>query len=356
MVAVERPPAQSLPDGEIDAMVDMRKLVRTMIWSVLFVTGAGQSFAASPVQTSDAVQTSLVDLTKSQDGAALAATAAAPPSPAGESNPISGTMSVDLTGGGSPNATPQHELARSRAPRTRAVDLTNGATPPDLSQPDDEPDIVPDTVLITADRLNDPYEEGNRGRFKSHVWLHRNVIDPVERVYVSTVPTPARDSLHSFLFNLETPSVLVNDLFQADLGRAGDTLARFLVNTTLGLGGIIDVAGKTGMHYRDNDFGATLATYGVGDAPYLLVPVIGPSNPRDLSGKAIDFVLDPLHFVTIPGGILSSVARHGAHELDKRSVDVGELDTLAKTAPDPYADERAMARKRRAEEVSGNGQ
>jgi phospholipid-binding lipoprotein MlaA len=262
-------------------------------------------------------------------------------------------MSVDLTGGASSNATPR-ELPRSRAPRTRAVDLTNGGTVPDFSQVDDEPDTVPDTVVITADRLNDPWEESNRGRFTSHVWLHRNIIDPVERVYISTVPTPARDSLHTFLFNLETPSVLVNDLFQGDFGRAGDTVARFLVNTTLGLGGIIDVAGKTGMRYRDNDFGATLATYGVGDSPYLLVPVIGPSNPRDLGGKVVDFVLDPLHFVTLPGGILTSIGHAGAHELDKRSTDAGELDMLSRTSPDPYGEERAMARKHRAEEISGD--
>jgi phospholipid-binding lipoprotein MlaA len=320
-----------------------------MMWGVLLAAGAGQSFAAS-----NAVQTNFIDLTKSPDSPARAAATAPPASPAAETDPISGVALVDLTAGAPAAAIPQHESPRSRSPRTMLVDLTNGGAVPDLNQLDDDIEVVPDTVLITADRLSDPYEESNRGRFTSHVWLHRRVIDPVERVYVGTVPTPARDGLHNFLFNLETPSVLVNDIFQADLSRAGDTLARFLVNTTLGLGGIFDVAGKTGMRYRDNDFGATLATYGVGDSPYLLVPVIGPSNPRDLSGKVVDFVLDPLHFVTLPGGILTSIGKTGAHELDKRSVDVGELDMLARTAPDPYAEERATARKRRAEEVSGN--
>jgi len=328
----------------------MSRVFKTFVWGVLLAAGTGQSFAASAPDMSNQVQTNFVDLTKSQDGAARAATTAAPPSPAAQTNPVSGVGFVDLTNGMA-QAPPPHE---QRTPRTRAVDLTNGGVVPDLDQPDDFADSVPDTIIITADRLSDPFEESNRGRFASHVWLHRRVIDPVERVYFSTVPTPARDGLHNFLFNLETPTVLANDLFQGDIGRAGDTLARFLVNTTLGLGGIIDVAGKTGMRYRDNDFGATLATYGVGDAPYLLVPVIGPSNPRDLSGKVVDFVLDPLHFVTVPGGLLSSVGRSGAHELDKRSVDVGELDNLARTAPDPYAEERANARKRRADEVSGN--
>ena len=332
----------------------MAKLFTTMVWGFLLAAGAEQSFAApaSESATAGAVQTNFVDLTK--DGGAPPA-AAMLPAQAGNIDATSGVAFVDLTQDGSAMGTPQHQLPRSRTPRTKLVDLTTGAEVPDLSQPDDEPEVVPDTVVITADRLNDPYEDSNRGRFKSHVWLHRNVIDPVERGYIAVVPTPARDGLHNFLFNLETPSVLANDLFQGDFSRAGDTVARFLVNTTLGLGGLIDVAGKTGMHYRDNDFGATLATYGVGDGPYLLVPVIGPSNPRDLGGKVVDFAIDPLHFVTLPGGIITSIGHAGARELDKRSTDVGELDMLAKTVPDPYAEERATARKHRADEISGNG-
>lgn len=250
------------------------------------MVGAGQSFAAPAPEPSPggSLQTSFVDLTK--DGAARPA-AAALPAQAGNVDPNSGVAFVDLTQDASAVAMPERPLPRSRTPRTRLVDLTNGAAIPDANEADYEMDIVvPDTVVITADRLSDPYEESNRGRFKSHVWLHRNIIDPVERGYIAVVPTPARDGLHNFLFNLETPSVLANDLLQADFSRAGDTLARFLVNTTLGLAGIIDVAGRTGMHYRDNDFGATLANYGVGDGPYLLVPIIGPSNPRDLGGKS----------------------------------------------------------------------
>ena len=183
--------------------------------------------------------------------------------------------------------------------------------------------------------------------------LHRYAIDPVERVYFYTVPQPARSGLHNFLFNLETPAVLANDVFQGRLDRAGATLSRFVVNSTLGVAGLLDVAKMAGIPYRDNDFGATLATYGVSDYPYLLVPVIGPSNPRDLSGKVVDFLLDPLHFVTLPGGILTSAGHAGLHELDKRSVDAGELDMLARTAPDAYAVERTRAHEARAAQLSG---
>ena len=206
-------------------------------------------------------------------------------------------------------------------------------------------------ITITADRLNDPYEETNRGRFRTHVALHHYVIDPVERAYIYVVPEPARAGVHNFLTNLETPSVLANDVFQGKVDRAGNTLSRFVVNSTLGIFGIFDVAGRAGIPYRDDDFGATLATYGVGDYPYLLVPVIGPSNPRDLSGKVVDIFLNPLHFFTLPGGIFTSIGQTGLHEVDKRTGEVGELDELARSAPDPYAAERSMALERRRAEI-----
>jgi len=328
----------------------MMKALQIVAYGALLLAGGVEGVVAAELDATPArqPQTMFMDLTMGQSGASPSA---ATPLPGAKVDPVSGTAFIDLTNDG-PSAPPAYNV-QSRAPRTIPVDLTSGASPPDPNEPYDLPDATPDTILITADRMSDPYEETNRGRFKGHVWLHRSIIDPVERAYMATVPSPARDSLHSFLFNLETPSVLLNDLFQANISRAGDTLARFLVNTTLGLGGLIDVAGKSGMHYRDNDFGATLATYGVSDYPYLLIPVIGPSNPRDLTGKVVDFAIDPLHFVTLPGGLVTSVGRSGAHELDKRSVDVGVLDELSKTAPDPYAEERAAARKHRAEEVGG---
>ena len=183
--------------------------------------------------------------------------------------------------------------------------------------------------------------------------LQRNVIKPVEDVYIETVPDPVRSSLHNFLVNLEFPAIFINDMLQIDPLRAGATFARFVVNSTAGVGGIFDVANLIGIRFRDNDFGATLANYGVGDYPYLMVPVIGPTNPRDLSGKVVDVFLNPLHFVALPGGILTDVGESGLKELDSRSENVDELDSIAKTAPDPYVTVRTMARQRRNAEIGG---
>ena len=263
-----------------------------------------------------------------------------------------GTIFIDLTKGDAPTAMPDNSIsAPTKTPRARHIDLSNGAALPAMGETEDETAAEIDRITITADRLDDPYEETNRGRFRTHVGLHRYVIDPAERVYIYVVPEPARAGVHNFLTNLETPSVLANDLFQGKMDRAGDTLSRFVVNSTLGIFGIFDVAGRAGIPYRDDDFGATLATYGVGDYPYLLVPVIGPSNPRDLSGKVVDIFLNPLHFFTLPGGIFTSIGQSGLHEVDKRSDEVGELDDLSRSAPDPYAAERSMALERRRAEL-----
>jgi phospholipid-binding lipoprotein MlaA len=315
------------------------------------VIGAGPTRAASSdAPQSVSSQTVFVDLT-AQRG---------PTSETGVPDrktdaPVAGSSMtfIDLTTGAAPSAMPNRNIAGStKTPHTRRVDLTNGASPPPEEVAEDEVAVPETTVItITADRLKDPYEETNRGRFKSHVALHHYVIDPVERAYIYVVPEPGRAGVHNFLTNLETPAILANDVFQGKVDRAGNTLSRFVVNSTLGIFGIFDVAGRAGIPFRDDDFGATLATYGVSDYPYLLIPVIGPSNPRDLSGKVVDVFLNPLHYFTLPGGIFTSIGQNGLHEVDKRTEEVGELDDLSRSTPDPYAAERSKALERRAAEI-----
>lgn len=200
----------------------------------------------------------------------------------------------------------------------------------------------------------DPFEQTNRSVFKSHMALHRNVVVPVERVYTDTVPEPVRFSLHNFLLNLEFPAIFVNDSLQLSPGRAGTTLVRFVVNSTVGIGGLLDPASHFGLPFHDNDFGATLANYGVGDYPYLMVPVIGPTNPRDMTGKVVDIFLNPLHYVAVPGGILTDIGENGARELDKRAQNYEELEQISDTDPDPYATVRRMSRDHRNAEAGGS--
>jgi len=303
----------------------------------------GHAAPASGEAERDPTQIRFVDLT---------AGGGVQPSAAAAASNSSGTGFVDLTSGAAPVPMQDPAAESDGTPPTMFVDLTTGA-PPVVEETDRYEEADHDRITITADRANDPYEEANRGRFRTHVALHRYAIDPVERTYFAVVPEPARMGVHNFLTNLETPSVLANDVLQGEADRAGDTLSRFVVNSTLGIFGIFDVAGEAGIPYRDDDFGATLATYGVGDYPYLLVPVIGPSNPRDLTGKLVDFFLNPIRYLALPGGFVTSLSHAGLHELDKRSEDSGELDMLARTAPDAYAAERSEALARRRAELDG---
>jgi len=262
------------------------------------------------------------------------------------------TQYFDLTTGANAPpaiAAPVPVPSPSGSPRMRFVDLTTGASPDTFVEPEVETAARAD--IVTGSDPNDPFEETNRGRFRSHVALHHYVIDPVETTYIDTVPEPLRVGLHNFLTNIETPSVFANDVLQVQPRRATNTLSRFVINSTVGIVGILDVATHIGIRYRDDDFGQTLATYGMGNGPYLLVPVIGPSNPRDLGGKIVDFFLNPLRYFTLPGGFVTSIGHAGAHEIDKRSFDVGELDELSRSAPDPYATERDRARRRRNVEL-----
>jgi phospholipid-binding lipoprotein MlaA len=265
------------------------------------------------------------------------------------------TIFIDLTKGDMASGMPQRAPTPTTTTRTRHIDLSNGAELPAVNDSEDNavPALETDEITITADRVNDPYEESNRGRFKTHVALHRNLIDPVETVYMETVPDPVRAGVHNFLTNIESPTIFINNVLQGEVARAGGTVTRFVVNSTIGIAGIFDIAGWMGIPYRDDDFGQTLAVYGVGDYPYLLVPIIGATNPRDLTGKVVDLFLNPLHYVTLPGGFVTSLGHAGLHELDKRSEDAGQLDELSRTAPDPYATERKMARERRNAEITG---
>ena len=105
--------------------------------------------------------------------------------------------------------------------------------------------------------------------------------------------------MHDFLNNLQAPLIAANDTLQGDLGRAKDTVVRFVLNSTVGMAGLVDVAGRWGIPYHENDLGVTFGVWGIPEGPYLVIPVLGPSDPRDLAGIAIECVwrsLEPDHF------------------------------------------------------------
>lgn len=145
-----------------------------------------------------------------------------------------------------------------------------------------------------SSEISDPLESVNRGIFEFNEVVDKGVLEPVARGYRYLVPSPARSGIRNFLRNLSSPTLFMNQLLQGDLDGAGDVFVRAVVNTLIGVGGIFDVAGAENIPYEQEDFGQTLATWGVGHGPYLMVPIIGPSSVRDLSGRTLDAYVDPV--------------------------------------------------------------
>lgn len=142
-----------------------------------------------------------------------------------------------------------------------------------------------------ADR--DPMEGVNRATHGFNEELLEWVIDPLHRLYRIVLPGAARRGLIRFFSNLNEPVILVNDLLQFAPRDAGHTTARFVINSTAGVAGFLDFATPLGFPGHDNDFGGTLAVYGVPSGSYLVIPVLGPSTVRDALGEAVDGALRP---------------------------------------------------------------
>ena len=202
---------------------------------------------------------------------------------------------------------------------------------------------------LAADGENDPIEPVNRAVFEFNHLLDGLLLEPAAIMYRAAAPQLVRDGVNNFLTNLRTPVVLANDLLQGEFGRAELTLGRFMLNTILGAGGLIDVAGWAGMpdpHYED--FGQTLAVYGVGDGPYLMLPLLGPSNPRDAFGRVVDLLFDPLFFLA-PTDV--SYGRFGAESVTFREQNIETIDELERSSLDLYAATRTLVRQLRANEI-----
>ncbi len=140
---------------------------------------------------------------------------------------------------------------------------------------------------------NDPLEFVNRFTFAFNGALDTMVLQPAAATYRFLLPDPVQDGVRNAMRNIGAPVVFANDIFQGEWERAETTAMRFLINTTLGVAGIFDVAAEWGYEYHDEDFGQTLAVWGVGEGFYLVLPLLGPSTARDTVGLVVDSFIDP---------------------------------------------------------------
>jgi len=217
--------------------------------------------------------------------------------------------------------------------------------------------FLPIAVVLAAQPARaddgDPLEPVNRAIFSFNEVVDGLILAPAAELYGLLVPDLAKEGIGNVLGNLRAPAVFVNRVLQGQREQAGVTFGRFLVNSTLGVGGIFDMASQFGLEAEDpEDFGQTLGHYGVGDKPYLVLPILGPSNPRDALGRAVDGVLfDPMFYVAPTEARLSRTVTEGVdlrHELDPL------LDDLKEGSLDHYAAMRSAFRQRRAAEVRGD--
>ncbi len=197
----------------------------------------------------------------------------------------------------------------------------------------------------------DPWEGFNRAMFRVNQALDTVIIRPLAYVYRSVVPDPGRKAVSNVLSNLGEPVDFFNSVFQGDVQNSFATFWRFAINTTVGIGGINDVATSAGLTARDADFGQTLALCGVNSGPYLYLPFFGPSTVRDAGGRGVDIALDPL---TYTGGDWEwvSYARGGATAIDFRAQNMKLIDDINRTSLDPYVTYRSVFLQRRTAEIA----
>lgn len=209
------------------------------------------------------------------------------------------------------------------------------------------------TTTTNPDSLaqNDPYEPTNRDIFAFNQKLDKNFARPVAVFYNSTVPEQIRDRFHNMLENLDEPVTFANDVLQGEPVRAAQTLGRVTFNTTLGIGGMFDIASKMGIPDHSEDFGQTLGVWGSGEGPYWVLPLVGPSPPRDSAGRVVDIFLDPLTYARFDGYHTLAYARAGVDVLDLRARNVDTLDQIERTSVDLYATQRSLYRQYRDSEI-----
>ena len=204
-----------------------------------------------------------------------------------------------------------------------------------------------------ATTQNDPFERLNRRGFAIQQALTRRGIGIVGVIFHALTPGPIGKAIHNILVNLSEPVVVFNDMLQLRPARAGAAAVRLVINSTVGVAGVIDVTGKTGLPHRPSSFGDTLGRYGVGPGPYLFIPVIGPSTVRDLFGNVVDAVVDPLHFAVYPYRQQVSLTIGVVGGLDQLVSTQADLMALLSNAADPYATLRSTYLQNRQAEVTG---
>ncbi len=223
-----------------------------------------------------------------------------------------------------------------------------------LSDIEDADAIVADSEAVSAEEgaAVDPWEGFNRKMFGINNAIDGVVLVPAAQLYRAVTFKKQRKGIRNFLDNLKTPLVLINDLLQGEFERAGNTASRFVINTTVGFGGMGDPAERIGIPQHSEDFGQTLAVWGVDAGPYLVLPVFGPSTLRDGFGAGVGVAMDPAIWIRTDAASLFRYSRAGVTGVSVREPLIEPLEEIRANSLDPYASFRSFYLQSRKREIA----
>jgi phospholipid-binding lipoprotein MlaA len=199
----------------------------------------------------------------------------------------------------------------------------------------------------------DPFEKINRVIFYANGALDFLVIRPAASTYKRLTPRPIREGLHNAFSNMGEPAILLNDALQGHGKKAVKTFGRFAENSTIGVLGLFDVASKSGLPFHTNDFGITLARWGVHSGPYIFIPIMGPATVRDGVGDLVNLGLDPFTYARFPHSDAVYIGRTVETGLDQRMASDKDIKAITATATDDYASIRSYFLQSREADITG---
>lgn len=198
----------------------------------------------------------------------------------------------------------------------------------------------------------DPWEGFNRKMFAIHNVFDGAILVPAAKTYRATTHKKQRKGLRNLLANARTPAILINDILQGEFKRAGETASRFVINTTIGFGGMGDPAERIGIPQHSEDFGQTLAVWGAPSGPYLFLPFFGPSSIRDGVGRAVDNTANPVSWLRTDPAKYTGYARATATALSIREPLIEPLEDIENNSLDYYASFRSFYLQSRKREIA----
>jgi phospholipid-binding lipoprotein MlaA len=253
-------------------------------------------------------------------------------------------------------------LAVEAPPAPSPLEVTTEVTPnvptPSVippANPADQPASDETAIVVTARSHvpSDPLQDVNAVTFSAVQSVDKALVGPISLAYRDAVPTPVRSGLRNFLDNLQEPVVFLNFMLQLKPGKAAETLGRFAINSTVGIGGLVDVAKKKPFNLprHPNGFAFTLGYYGVKPGPFLFLPLIGPTTVRDMFGRFIDLALLPTTIGKPFNQPIYSLSTTAVRSLDERAQNDDQLTALRNGTSDPYVALREAYLKNRQAEI-----